>query len=545
MKFIRKKNLLTLAFITTLIGHTSVWADDACSGGNIVENRLPAITFKPFSRINPDTELPYDTNDTITVIGDDDKPKEVNALNYLDKLDDTEASLNAWGYSLRENGTPTLSEMNSCAEGLKEQSAIIDKQIREEDPENLLDPETWEDKWDKIKSAYEQNTPSWDDLYAMADNEEYEVYLPKVPQYTAPTVTFEPKPIEFTKEKTHTFYTGSMKGFSVGIFPYYKFGATKVEALAEAGVKVDSSLAGQWSGNVATVKVHGRSPGSGPLKVDFTASALDGRITWNKPLVEYGSLRYEDSIKDGITKSVKYRFSVGPIPMSAELGMTGEVGYRWGFELYALQIGAWTGPWASLDAWAQVGVDIWIGGAGVGGQLNIAHYSLTLQGSGQFEWEEDPQIRFNIAALSDLDLLSGNLYAFAWVKYPSPTWKNPFRMKKKEWRHTFFNWSGYINKGTLFDYSATYNRHGLFAKGDLSIDDITEVNNIKREVAIANAEKDTAQEAFYTAEAVYALLNQADVKNIPLSATEIKNASQSVNQSIDDYWNIMSEWIQK
>lgn len=116
-------------------------------------------------------------------------------------------------------------------------------------------------------------------------------------------------------------------------------------------------------------------------------------------------------------------------------------------------------------------------------------------------------------------------------------------MKKKEWRHSFFSWKGYINKGTLFDYSAIYNRHGLIANGDLSIDDIAEVKNIKREVAIENAEKDTAQEAFYAAEAVYALLNQNDVKNIPYAAAQISSASQSVNQSIDDYWNLMSTWI--
>ncbi|AJQ97952.1 hypothetical protein [Gynuella sunshinyii] len=544
MKHGIKKTLVALAVAAGTMLPAFSWAASNCSDDDIIENRLPAITFVPFSRTNPETNLPYDYNDTIEITLEDGSTKTVNALEYLDELDDTESSLNAWGYSLREDGTPTISQLNYCFESLQDQAGLIDEQIREEHPGNMMDDLSWKEKWDLIKKAYEQQAPSWDDLYAMADNEDYEVYLPEVPKYTAPTVTFEPRPIEFSKEKTHTFYTGSMKGFSVGIFPYYKFGASKVEAVAEAGVKVDGSLAGQWTGNIATVKLHGRSPGSGPMKVDFTASALDGKITWNKPLVEYGSLRYEDSIKDGITKSVKYRFAVGPIPMSAELGMSGEVGYRWGFELYALQVGAWTGPWAALDAWAQVGVDVWIGGAGVGGQLTIAHYSLTLQGSGQFEWVEEPQIRFQIAALSDLNLLSGDIYAFAWIKYPSPTWKNPFRLKKKEWRHSFFSWTGYHNQGTLFDYSAVYNRYGLVAQGDLSIEDIAEVDLVNREAAIEQAEMDVAQEAHYLAQSVYNMLNQNDSRNIPQVAGQIVSASETTRANIDEYWQLMSEWIE-
>ncbi len=509
-----------------------------CGPDNIIEHRKPLIHFEPFPMKDPETGKEYHPNDLVDVPDENGDIKKVKASNYFGRLNSIEEQLNTWGYSLRTDGVDNISSLNYCAKRLESQVKVINEYVRDQEMKFLKNPEEWKNDWEKAWEEYKKDIPSWEDLYRYAEDDDYDVYMPEVPVFHADRPVFERKPVEFTKEKTYTLYKGSNKTFAVGIYPYYKIGATKVEAKGEAGVNVEGAILGAWKGSVANIAIKAQSPGTGPLTLDLVASVIDGRKTWNKPLVKTGALRYDDNVKASIAKSVSYRFAIGPIPCKGEVGLRGEAGFQWGIELYPLQVGAYTGPWAAADAYAQVGADIFVAGVGAGGRLLLASYQLTLQGTGTFEWVDEPLIKLNMALVSDLELLSGEIYGYAYVYYPI-LWP-PFK-KKKTWRHTFFDWKGYKKKGSLFDYSATVSRNGLVAEGDLSPEDVLEMNHINREAYVEELEEKALVHTHDIMASVVEDIASDANRKIGVSAAQVNALTKQLQERQDQYWKHLNE----
>jgi hypothetical protein len=508
-------------------------AESPCGPASVVEKRQPAVPFQAFDMVDPETGRRYHPNDLIQVTKDDGKTTEVRAQDYFDSINATEKMLNEWGYSLRDGADPqTLSRLNYCAEQMEAQRQIIDKTIRDEQTKFLEDETSWLSRWNTMRDEYTKDVPSWEELYRRADDDSYKVYMPPVPAYQPPRPTYKPREISFSKEKSYTLYEGKSDSFSVGVYPYYKVGATKVEAVGEAGLNVRGGMVGQWEGEIASFKLNGRSPGTGPLKIDFVASVINGKKTWTKPLVEVGKLSYYDSVRASEAYELTYRFAVGPIPMAAQVGLRGEAGFQWGSELMPLQLGAFAGPFAAIDAYVQVGADVGIAGVGVGGRLRIAEYSLMLQGQALFDWVDEPEVTVSVALTSDLTLLAGDLYAYAYLQYPVPwpPWK-----KRSEWRHSFFAWEGVHKTGKLFDYKARINRSGLVAEGDLSPEDVLEMTHANHEAYVDELDS-LADRAALRAGQIHAALAAGDVQSIGPSAARIETASAGQAELVRAFW---------
>lgn len=517
----------------TLLLSKAGYSDPECGTSDIFENRKPAITFQKIPMVNPETGEAYHPNDEITV--------EINgenvvfrAADYFEKINETEETLNKWGYSVRDGGESTIGGWTQCQDIWNKQGDKIKKNLREELAKYLVGDEDWRDLWDKVKDEYDKNYPSWEELYRQAEEESYEVNLPPVPVFQATKPTIPRKPVEFTKEKTWSWKGGSKRKLSGGIYPYIKFGATKVEAKGEAGLNVKAGLASKWEGDLLNVKLTAHSPGTGPLKIDLSASAVDGMKKWNKPLAKEGELRWEDTYKSSLVKSVNFSFSIGPIPMSAEFGLRGEMGVTYGLVLYPLQIGAFTNPYASADAYAQVGVDVVVASFGVGGRLKVIEVELPIQGTVAFEWDEEPIISLQLAATSELTMLAGDLYAYAKINYLIGSWKGKYR---------FFKWRGFHKKGTIFDYKATITRSGLIADGDLSPEDILERDYINRLRALEALEQEATDKSFAIVEAIAKDSTLPSTQQVARRAAFIKELSEVHDTRLNNYYDELRDFL--
>lgn len=505
-----------------------------CGESDMVQNKRPAIPFQPIPMIDPETGRPYHPNDSIT-IEIDGQSKSFKAADYFRELNALEESLNRWGYSIRTSGEYSLSGWSQCLDIWEAQAQQVKKAIRAELAKFLLEEEDWDKVWQKVLEEYQANRPSWEEIYRLAEEGSYRVEMPEIPAFSIVKPTLSRKPIAFHKEKSWPWEGGDRNKTYIAFNPYVKFGANKTEAKGEAGLNIDGSLAGQWSGNISSANIHAISPGTGPMRVDFQASIIDGKKVWNKPLVNVGSLRFEDEIRHGLAKSVSYYFQLGPIPMSAEFGLRGEMGLQYGLDLYPLQIGSYVQPYTTADAYAQAAADIYVASVGVGGQLRLIEVAVPIQGHVDFEWIEEPIIQLQLSSTADLSMLAGELYAFAKINYLISSWKG---------KHSFFKWEGFQKKGSIIDYKASYSRAGLVAEGDLSPRDLLEKDYLNRLAALEALEEQAADKSHQVLTAISKDLQSAAAIEVGRKRELVLGLARAHDHAVHNYYQELGKWLE-
>jgi hypothetical protein len=154
------------------------------------------------------------------------------------------------------------------------------------------------------------------------------------------------------------------------------------------------------------------------------------------------------SLSKSLSKTFDYgtsiHFSIGPIPISGKLGARGSAGVRFVLGLRQAHATAQIIPNVTAKVYAQVGVDIGIASAGVGGELTLLKDELTFGGEIGIDADRlrGSYISEHFYALNHLEMLAGRLYLFARVNY---------LIGSKEWDLTLWNWSGFRVDGYLFN----------------------------------------------------------------------------------------------
>jgi len=198
----------------------------------------------------------------------------------------------------------------------------------------------------------------------------------------------------------------------------------------------------------------------------YAGSAIDN-IDYQYNLV-FAPQRYEQVQEADFSAPV---FGIAGFSVDLTLGVTGRVGLDVQGELKAsvasltdcgpgldVQIGAAVRPFAALDGFATLGLDLLLVEFGVGGELNVVTVALPFSAAvsittpGVLE-AVTADVGVNVSAQLELAALSGRVYVYAdtfWDRYES----------------TVFSWPGYTwnipllqktyaqNLGTLIDYCA-------------------------------------------------------------------------------------------
>jgi len=489
---------------------------DKCS--DLKQFPKPPLTFVPFDRTNPATHAPYGPNDTLTVSG-----TTMPALQALDALDALERQLTGFGYTLRDINGATLTELGKCPELLASQVTIVDKILS--DKAGPLHPSSIADKIRAKLDLAETMIPNWDALYDKIKDPNRDVFLPKVPNFTAPTPTpkrTELKPLK--KERTWAWDMGDKGNLWVQLLASFRIDGSKTEAKATAKGTINASVFGTWEGEVlgadAVSTVNG---GAGNLASLDVSARVIGKTLYSKNWAKK-TIKESDEKRFDARKEVSYRFSIGPIPCKGTVGVVGAAGIKYGYEVVPIALSVFVVPFVDTKAYAQVGVDIVVASAGIGGEVTLINDVLTLQGSFAVSFDDEPSLVLELTGKNSVNCLSGRLYAYARID---------FWLGHKTYEHTFFDWTGYKKESDLFKFRTSWGPNGVTAEGDLTAEDVMEVTADQEERRLVDLENLSQQRAFEVFDAAARDFNGSAAAQVSFERDRHAGISNAIDGAIE------------
>lgn len=506
----------TLVVAASVVALTAPAHADKCS--DLKQFPKPPLTFVPFDRTNPDTHAPYTATETITISG-----KALPALEALDALDALERQLTAFGYTLRDLQGATLSELGKCYDLLASQVTIVDKILS--DKAGPLHPSSIADKIRAKLDLAETKIPNWDALYDQIKDPNRDVFLPKVPNFTAPTPTpkrTELKPLK--KERSWAWDMGDKGNLWVQLLASFRIDGSKTEAKATAKGTANAALFGTWEGEVlgadAVSTVNGGAGNVASLNVSVRAV---GKTVYTKSWAKK-TIKEEDDKRFDTRKEVSYRFSIGPIPCKATIGFVGAAGIKYGYEVVPIALSVFVVPYVDTKAYAQVGVDFVILSGGVGGEVTLLNDTLTLQGSFAVSFEDEPSLVLELTGKNSVNCLSGRLYAYA---------KIDLWLFSKSYDHTLFDWTGYKKEADLFKFRTTWGPNGVTAEGDLTAEDVMEVTADNEERRLVDLENLSQQRAFEVFDAAARDFNGSAAAQVSFERDRHAGISHAIDDALE------------
>lgn len=175
-------------------------------------------------------------------------------------------------------------------------------------------------------------------------------------------------------------------------------------------------------------------------------------------------------------KSFEKQFFIGPVPVNASGGITGEIGYQLTANLQPTSLASQAGPFANLEATLEASVGVPGLQAGAGGQLTLMEERflgtvltgldvLTSEGEASFEGRTTMRVSNIVSGPS------GRLYLFA--EYPGVKWcrrcafggcvSYPCGVKTVHKEHSLVTWQSFVKEDILFEESLC---KGVVSDGD-------------------------------------------------------------------------------
>jgi hypothetical protein len=504
-----------LAFATLGAAATQAHAD-AC--GELKAKNKPPIPYVPFDIINPDTGQPYHEGDILTVNG-----TQMPYTQVYETVNNIERTFNEHGYSLR-NATPeVIQELAVCETMMLNQGVILT--LAMSNPGGPLSLDAVKDKVQKAIDQAKNGVPNWGEVFDKAKDENRDVYLPPVPTYTAPTPTPHRTPLNpLTKERAWSWEYGHKDSAWAQASANFSLNGNKTSAKAIAKGLVNGAVLGQWEGEVLSAEATAEVNDSHTVGLSINLRAAGRSVfsrSWNAgPIEEHGEKRFD------VREEKSWRFAIGPIPCKGTVGFIGAAGLKYGFDVMPIQIYAFAVPFVSTKVFAQVGADIVIASAGVGGQLTLINDDVTLQGGVSVTFEDEPTITLEMTGKNKIDALSGRLYAFAKVG----VWP-----LDKEWQFDLFKWDGYKKESEIFNYRRTLGPNGIKAEGLLTAEDVMEVTATDTEHRLIDLENASNARAFEVFNAIAGDLNGTGPTTVLSETARHASISSGIDETIQQY----------
>ncbi|WP_394825916.1 hypothetical protein [Pendulispora albinea] len=519
---------LTLA-AAMIAGSSEARADFECK--DIVYNKRDPIAFKPFPLQHPKTGQKYLPNEEIEVA----PGKKMLASQFFDQINDLEQKLNAWGYTLRESGAFTLQDLDECLALLQKQKEAIEKDL-DKNPPKPWDLEARKKALEAKWQRYRDKIPTYDELAHKANSDAVKVNLPNPPPFTTPVPqAARVQPKDVMKRRTWNFEEGSKKTFwvageaSVGIK-----GSREITA-ADAYGKFFAGFLGLWDGEVASASALAQSGKDIDTSLKLEVR-LVGQTIWS-PKFEGGQtkfLHHNDRKSWGVDKGLEWRFAIGPVPCKGRVGFRGEAGVGYGFDIAPTAVGGFAGPFAKADAYAQVGVDIGIAGAGVEADLVLIDDQLTLKGDASFEFVDQPKLELDLSASNKLSALSGKFSAYAYIDYLIDEWRG-------NW--TIWSWEGFNKTWDIFHFKYVWTPTGVRADGDVTAEDVMEIQAQNQELRLVEMENKSNARLHEVMKAAAEDMNGPKATQVLTERARVASLAQGIDGNITTYLQELRKWI--
>ena len=435
--------------------------------------------------------------------------KSIPVPQYLEGIDDLQKRLATQGLSLTAGGENLgkVAETVVPSDVLTPQGKEIVGSIRDLDRSYMPASFTTDEAGAMAKTAAADAVkPSLASLFRQA-----------VTAGSAEAPAFEPilvpsfTPRNDLKTKTHKDWSasyGKKDTFLVNADAFFDLAGNveviRAEVNAHANVRIFDSI------QQDILKAHGLAEASKLGNVKGDASLwLVGKTVWQDEF-DTPALEKSKSFSYPITNvATKIRFMVGPVPMSAKLGVSGNAGVEGQFRASLMHASVALIPKVSGDAYAEVGVDVAVASAGAGGSLKVIEARSALIGLAALHLDEGgkPRLTAKVDSQSSIELLSGRFYAFLEAIIPLP----PF---KKRWERDIYAWNGIkkdLGHTVAFEKITSPEHIALSGDADPEDSEATDLDTyerrrveelVKRTGALADSFAASEQQAFASLAAV-------------------------------------------
>ena len=545
IKLMIKIIILNFTFLSCIL-HFNLFAG-TCSN-DFIENRKPALPFVPFPMKDPDTGKSLFPNDTITLQDRDNKSYQVKAIDFFNQINSMEYSLNQWGYSLRDpDGSYNLSSLDMCSKLLDQQKDAIQKALISDPVNQMSTYDEWKKHIEDTYNIYKSAIPSFDDLARYGNTEKFDDYITTVKAFDVPrAIIKKPQLGSFRKEKNWSFEKGEKSKFYISGNAGYKISAGTSGVFSDAHAGLNGAVLGVWDGSIAEANAIANAPSAENGKLSVSANIFGKTLfALNQDL---GKLGYKDEktlFDTPVNYETSVRFAIGPIPVRLAAGIRGNNVMKWGIEIVPLELQTYLQHYAGIDAYASAAVDIYVAGVGVTGRLLLIAVNTQVSAGAYVDFSDQPSLKLQLVGTTELDALNGDLrvYVYAYI----PTWKfwKGF-LERKEWSTTLASFSGYQLKGNIFDYEARLTPTGFSAKGDLSVDDVSEQldidKSLKREDKILTLENKTQEKLNETFNSIVTDLKSDNNLNILKDEIIYSEAEKSMDNAMNDFASELGKW---
>lgn len=339
--------------------------------------------------------------------------KTVSAKAYYDGLNDHEAFLNKGGKSLVSSGGTDLGVVQKLHLG---------------DPSMYYNPS----KDTQIWQLHQNQKPKGPNDTKVADPQEAFVVTGANNAPANACISQEKlKPLNLSyviSQNPGTSKFGASLGGEFVTIGTYDGAAAKSEMTAKGGLSADLLLFGMKF-SVLDAKSQLSTLPKGKSSLGGAVYVM-GHKVYGVPKLDQPSISWSngfDTQKD-IPGPVIF-FMAGPIPMSIRSGMRTNLGMHWTVRANPPALGCGSGmtvggvgfaavPYAKAGAYVEGGVELAIGAAGVGGQVNMVDASLNFNGSVALQ-PSKAGFKYNFDLNESIQALSGRFYAFAKLYVPS------------------------------------------------------------------------------------------------------------------------------
>jgi len=410
-----------------IAGHADIVAPTAegqLRPNQIVVNRRPEIPYRPFEVVDPKTGKPVSRD---TMLAPMPNGQRLTAGQYWDEMNKLEQRLNATGYSLRPGagekpGTPRRFQLQQIPTPV----ATLQRQSQ------------------TLSSSYVPNVQFRPMTVAQAVQQQKAII--GIDPGILGAVGGALRPLTLHTVKNWGYTLGDPSTISVSANGKLEVDGTSTSTALDAEATAAGSL---FSHSFDILQATGKlnAPQKGQLNITVNASVL-GINVYNVNQNATATFTKSDSISKTLDESTSVNFTLIGIPFSAKVGAHGTAGLTYTVTIAPVKAAGVFLPSINTNAYAQVGADIGIASAGVGGKLTILNLNGNLTGNIAIVPDARSKASYSYTAqyCQNLDALDGSIYAFLKVGI------DPF---STEFDHTFFSFKGTQSSGCLFNESKT------------------------------------------------------------------------------------------
>lgn len=462
---------------------------------NTVHKVGAPIPFQPFPLKDIQTGKEVGPDDLIYIPSLD---KKVRAKDYYDKLNAYESHLNSLGYSLRnEADLATIKSLNIDFNVLTEQKKLAEESILSFDDKTMAKgkihsisledshvsnsnddaPEDWRISQSQARDGLERIFSRIKKKYGfdpMAKVSEPDPVVKKEARDEFKGVIHKEVVREVGKIEDFRFYSKSTLGIDTTSDHLIGFASTDIHSkILNMNVTI---LAVDVKADVRTQGIH--SDG----EIDISCHVLEKKLIGTAyPLGKDSVDASKDNIKEDVGQlptlriAQKYRFTVGPVPMVAEIGVEGAITPEWTANInQKLELAAGAGAQGKLKVFANAGVDAEIVAVVAGSDLTFVDDILMVEGKTKLSTDmslANPEAKTYVIGSNRMKVLSGSLYFEARASVPGLS-----SAKSKAWRYVMYDWPGIVIGDTvLFNFGRHTTPHGYFLTGAPGPEDYQDV----------------------------------------------------------------------